>query len=239
MVTAAEYERMIRAGVFDEDERVELLDGDIVWTGPKELPHLTTTRRLNRWASRSLSDRIVVSVQDPVNLNDRSQPEPDLLLLHPRVETANRKPEASDVFLAIEVADSSLRTDHRKVRRYAAGIPNHVSSIAGASRLRSTATLARTAIARSRPSAGASRSRRSPSPTRCCAGRRSSAERGNATSAAWPDSAGAPPPSHITRSEPVGMGPRLYWPYRLVDDQDAGAARLGRRRGRHDHHRRP
>ena len=122
--TVAKYEEMIHAGIFTEDDRVELLDGEILQMAAKELPHLTTTRRLNYWAITTLGRRVVVSVQDPVNLNDNSQPEPDLLLLHPRVDTVERKPNASDVFLAIEVADTTLRTDHRKVRRYAAsGIP--------------------------------------------------------------------------------------------------------------------
>ena len=108
----AEYHRMAVAGILHEDDRVELIEGELVEMAPIGSPHSGTVNSLNRLLVRAAGDRAVVSVQNPVRLGDHSEPEPDFTLLRPRTDDYRlRTPEAADVLLLIEVADSSLRYD--------------------------------------------------------------------------------------------------------------------------------
>ena len=121
-----EYHRMGEAGILAEDERVELLAGDIIVREPIGTQHAGTVNRLTYlWTSR-LGLRAVVQVQNPIELaREDSEPQPDLSLLRPRADFyATAHPAADDVLLAIEVADTSLRLDRRvKIPLYArAGI---------------------------------------------------------------------------------------------------------------------
>ena len=119
--TVSDYHRMAEAGILGEDSRVELIKGQIVDMAPIGAPHLGMVNRLNRLLSAPLADRAVISVQNPVRLDDGSEPEPDVAVLKPRAddyETATPRP--SDVLLVIEVADSTLRQDRDvKVPLYA------------------------------------------------------------------------------------------------------------------------
>ena len=98
-----------------------MIKGQIVDMAPIGAPHLGMVNRLNRLLSALLADRAVISVQNPVRLDDGSEPEPDVAVLKPRAddyETATPRP--SDVLLVIEVADSTLRQDRDvKVPLYA------------------------------------------------------------------------------------------------------------------------
>jgi len=121
-----EYHRMGETGILAEDERIELLAGDIIVREPIGTQHAGTVNRLNYlWMSR-LGRRAVVQVQNPIELaSEDSEPQPDLSLLRPRDDFyATAHPTADDVLLAIEVADTSLRLDRRvKIPLYArAGI---------------------------------------------------------------------------------------------------------------------
>jgi Uma2 family endonuclease len=124
--TVQQYHRMIETGILHEDDRIELIEGELNRMPPINPEHAGKTKRLNRLLSSLVGDRAIVSVQDPLVLGDRSEPEPDLMLLRSRedfYETANPRPE--DVLLLIEVADSSLEYDRGiKIPLYAAsGIP--------------------------------------------------------------------------------------------------------------------
>ncbi|MGH2351978.1 MAG: Uma2 family endonuclease [Chloroflexota bacterium] len=124
--TVDEYYRMAEAGILHPEERVELLDGEIIQMSPIGSPHASSVKRLNHVFSRSVGQRAVVSVQDPIRLNGRSEPEPDLALLRPRADFyAGAHPRPEDILLVVEVADSSTAYDRRvKLPRYAqAGIP--------------------------------------------------------------------------------------------------------------------
>jgi Uma2 family endonuclease len=108
----AEYHRMAVAGILHEDDRVELIEGELVEMAPIGSPHSGTVNSLTRLLVRVAGDRAVVSVQNPIRLGDHSEPEPDFTLLRPRVDDYRlRTPVAADVLLLIEVADSSLRYD--------------------------------------------------------------------------------------------------------------------------------
>jgi Uma2 family endonuclease len=104
-----EYEQMGRAGIFCEDERIELLDGEIVQMSPIGSPHAWCVKRLLRGFS-GLGDVAIISVQDPIRLGPSSLPEPDLALLRPEAPQ-DRHPEPAEVLLVVEVADSSVNYD--------------------------------------------------------------------------------------------------------------------------------
>ena len=124
--TVTEYHQMAQAGILGEDDRVELIDGEIVEMTPIGCLHAACVNRLNRRFSRTFGDVALVSVQNPVRLGEDSEPEPDLALLRPRADFyASGHPGPEDIFLLVEVADSSSDPDRRvKVPLYArAGIP--------------------------------------------------------------------------------------------------------------------
>jgi Uma2 family endonuclease len=124
--TVAEYHRMAEAGILNEDSRVELIRGQIIDLAPIGAPHLGMVNRLTRLLPGILADRGIVSVQNPVRLDDGSEPEPDIAILKPRADDyATATPRAADVLLVIEVADTSLDEDRAvKLPLYAeSGIP--------------------------------------------------------------------------------------------------------------------
>ena len=121
-----EYDRMGRAGVFHEDDRMELLDGQIVEMSPIGPGHAGCVRALTSLLARLVAGRALVSVQNPVRLGEHSEPQPDVALLVPRADAYRpAHPQPKDVLLVIEVADASLEHDRDvKVPLYAAaGVP--------------------------------------------------------------------------------------------------------------------
>jgi Uma2 family endonuclease len=121
--TAAEYYQMIDAGVFKDDERLELVDGEIVEMSPIGNPHATCVRRLNRLLNQLCGDRAIVDVQAPMIAGIRYVPQPDLALLRPKADYyASGTPTPPDCLLVIEVGDSSVEFDRQiKMPRYARG----------------------------------------------------------------------------------------------------------------------
>ncbi len=120
LFTAEEYERMVEAGILHEDERVELLDGEIVAMSPISPRHLWTVNRLARMFG-PIAERAVLSVQNPVRVDDRAIPEPDLALLRPGTPQ-DRLPGPADVLLIVEVALTSTVLDREtKAPMYARG----------------------------------------------------------------------------------------------------------------------
>ncbi|MGI8983922.1 MAG: Uma2 family endonuclease [Acidimicrobiales bacterium] len=120
--TVDDYHRMADAGVLGEDDRVELIEGEIVEMAPIGPLHASRVKRVARFFHRQMGDRVIVSVQDPVRLGDLSEPQPDLALLRPRNDDyAGAHPTADDVLLVVEVADSSVAYDRNvKMPLYAA-----------------------------------------------------------------------------------------------------------------------
>ncbi len=124
--TATEYHRMAAAGIFGEDDRVELIQGEIIDMAPTGSLHAGTVKYLVAALMRVIGERAMLSVQDPVALNGYSEPQPDLALLRPRPDFYKQgHPNAADVLLVIEVAESSVTYDREvKLPLYAAhGIP--------------------------------------------------------------------------------------------------------------------
>jgi Uma2 family endonuclease len=116
-----DYHRMAQAGILGEDDRVELIEGEVVQMAAMGSRHAAQVRRLQRLLQRSLSDRASVSVQCPIRLGHYSEPEPDLALLRPREDDyAAAHPGPEDVLLVVEVADTSADYDRQvKVPLYA------------------------------------------------------------------------------------------------------------------------
>lgn len=112
LLSIDDYHRMAEAGVFAPEERVELIEGGIVQMAPIGSPHGGMVKRLNRLLTDAVRQHAIVSVQDPIQLGNYSEPEPDLALLRPRADFYDRAhPTASSVLLVVEVAQSSLKYD--------------------------------------------------------------------------------------------------------------------------------
>ena len=126
--TAEEYHRMGEAGIFTEDDRVELIEGDIIQMAPVGDPHINAVDRLTEVFVLAVAGKARVSVQNPVRLSQHSEPEPDLLIL--RRESFGRAGRPEDVLVLVEVSDTTLRYDRdTKLPLYARhGIP-HVLNI--------------------------------------------------------------------------------------------------------------
>ena len=82
--TVDEYHKMMDAHIFQEDDRVELLDGEIHNMSPIDAAHASMVKRLNQYLQQWLGTSAIVSVQDPVTLDDYSAPQPDLAILRAR-----------------------------------------------------------------------------------------------------------------------------------------------------------
>ena len=124
LFTVSDYYRMGDAGVFGPDERVELLEGEILRMNPIGPRHANCVDRLTHLFVTSLGDRVQVRVQNPVRLNELSEVQPDLALLR-RDRNVEVHPGPSDVVLLVEVADTSVAFDRQvKLPLYArAGVP--------------------------------------------------------------------------------------------------------------------
>lgn len=125
-LTVEDYHRMGETGILGPDLRTELIDGEIIEMPPIGHPHAGTVNFLADRLRDRVHDRAIVAVQNPIGLDGRSEPLPDIALLRLRPDYyRNGHPGPTDVLLVIEVADSSLRYDREfKLPRYArADIP--------------------------------------------------------------------------------------------------------------------
>ncbi len=123
-----EFQRMGEAGIFDETSRVELVEGEIVEMNPIGSHHAGNLNRLNKLFTGKVGEAAIVAVQNPVHLSEHCQPQPDIALLKPRGDFySEHHPKPEDVYLLVEVADTSLSHDRDvKVPLYARyGIPEY------------------------------------------------------------------------------------------------------------------
>ena len=109
------YYRMAESGVLPPDSRVELLNGRIIDMSPIGPAHGGTVKQLSRLFNLLARGRWLVSTQDPVRLDDHSEPEPDVALLIPAPDDyTSRLPGPDEVYLVIEVSDSTLDYDREE-----------------------------------------------------------------------------------------------------------------------------
>ncbi len=124
--STSDYYRMAETGVLRPDQRVELLDGEIIDMSPIGPSHASVVKRLIHYFTQMARGRWLVAAQDPAHLDEHSEPQPDLMLLKVVADFySSQHPRPADVYLLIEVADSSLSYDReKKLPAYGrAGIP--------------------------------------------------------------------------------------------------------------------
>jgi Uma2 family endonuclease len=116
-----EWRKMGEAGIFPPDCRLELINGEILEVAPISSNHSGHLNRINKLLTIPGSDKAITSIQNPLQLDDLSEPEPDLMLLKPNDDFyCSHHPNANDVLLLIEVADTSLAYDqNQKLHLYA------------------------------------------------------------------------------------------------------------------------
>ena len=122
-----EYHKLGEVGILDEDDRIELLDGELIIMAPLGKHHAKAVRRLGRKLNAIFADVAFVDCQNAVILGNFSEPQPDFLLLRPEIDNTDELPRPADILLLVEVADSSLRFDATtKLRAYArASLPEY------------------------------------------------------------------------------------------------------------------
>lgn len=135
VVTVGRFQDMVAAGVWRDDERIELIEGDIIDMAPIGGAHAWAVTRGGERLGERVGARAQLWIQLPIVLGDRSQPQPDLALIRKRPEGyGDALPSAGDVLLVIEVSDTTLDYDRgTKMRLYAAHrIPEYwVMDLAG------------------------------------------------------------------------------------------------------------
>jgi Uma2 family endonuclease len=119
--TIEEYHHIVEAGIFHPEERVELIAGQIIRMSAKGTAHTAAVRRTARVLRHLLENQAEVYTQDPIQLDDSSEPEPDIAVVRiDSLDYADHHPTPLEVYLIIEVADSSLRYDcEPKAKAYA------------------------------------------------------------------------------------------------------------------------
>ena len=123
-----DYHRMSELGLLNPDERTELIAGHITLMAAKGTPHVTSLYLLANTLREQLGSTALIRTQDPIQLDDFSEPEPDLAIVRGTIlDYAEQHPRPSDVYLIVEVADSTLKYDcETKDKLYAqAGITDY------------------------------------------------------------------------------------------------------------------
>lgn len=128
-ITVEQYDAMIESGVFDENDQVELLNGAIVEKMPKGTKHSAATYRIAKKFFKIFDEKAIVRAQDAIWLDEFSEPEPDIVLAAPKEDDyEDSHPIPDEIFLILEVSDSTLRHDRNtKGAAYAqAGISQYL-----------------------------------------------------------------------------------------------------------------
>jgi Uma2 family endonuclease len=111
-ISVEHYYRMAEAGLFAPDERVELIDGEVVDMPPMGTRHAAQLSHLVDLLSAAIGERGMVRVQLPLRLDDASEPQPDIAIVLPRSDYyEHRHPGGADTLLAIEISDTTLEFD--------------------------------------------------------------------------------------------------------------------------------
>lgn len=120
LITVAEYDRMIEFGIYTENDRIELLNGKIFEIMPKGPKHVYFNEKIADILKAKLDKSADVRSQNPIVLDDFSEPEPDIVLaIPPRENYLESHPTASDIFLIMEISDTTLAYDREtKAKAY-------------------------------------------------------------------------------------------------------------------------
>jgi Uma2 family endonuclease len=129
LITVAEYDRMIEHGILTAEDKVELLNGVIIEKMTKGIKHAALNDSIAEIFREKLGDRVVVRNQNPIVLDDYSEPEPDIVLAQPpRRQYLERHPTPEDILLVVEISDTTIKNDREnKGSAYArAGISQYL-----------------------------------------------------------------------------------------------------------------
>ncbi|MCU0238446.1 MAG: Uma2 family endonuclease [Pyrinomonadaceae bacterium] len=113
-----DYEKMIEFGIFNDDDKIELWEGKLVTMSPKGTKHTVSTRKAYKLANEILGKQAEIISQDPIKLDDFSEPEPDLSIVRTN-DYLSSHPTPEDIFLVMEVADTTVLRDREKAKNYA------------------------------------------------------------------------------------------------------------------------
>ena len=111
-----EYHQLGEAGIFQNGDRVELLNGNIIVMSPIGYRHMIAVRRINKLFARRFGDHCEIDIQSSVMIDGKSEPQPDVVLVREAANFRKSPPLPEDVLLLIEVADSSLQYDRTDKR---------------------------------------------------------------------------------------------------------------------------
>ncbi|MBV8882747.1 MAG: Uma2 family endonuclease [Chroococcidiopsidaceae cyanobacterium CP_BM_RX_35] len=113
--TVEEYHHMVDVGIILPDERVELIEGEIVSMAAKKPPHVIVTELAAEYLRQLLASTAHIRTQDPIVLDERNEPEPDIAVVMPPLRRyLDHHPTSHEIFLIIEVADATLKFDTEK-----------------------------------------------------------------------------------------------------------------------------
>ncbi|MEM6965267.1 MAG: Uma2 family endonuclease [Bacteroidota bacterium] len=127
-ITIDEYYKMAEVGILKPEDRVELIEGEILTMSPINTPHMGMVNMLTRILYQRLIDDYTISVQNPLRINSNTLPEPDFVIAKFRKDGySNQAITPQATFLVIEVADSSYNYDRdKKTELYAsAGVAEY------------------------------------------------------------------------------------------------------------------
>ena len=126
--TVEQYHQMTEASVFTPEERLELIRGEIIEMSPIGLKHATVVKRLNNLLTYQLHNQAIIGVQDPIQLDNFSEPQPDISVLKMRSDFYELEiPKPQDILWLIEVSDHTLKYDREvKLNLYAESKINEV-----------------------------------------------------------------------------------------------------------------
>ena len=121
LFTTRDYHQMLDAGILHEDDRVELIDGEIREMSPIDAAHAAAVKRIGRIVNKATGERFIIGIQDPVQLNDLTEPQPDISILRWHDDFYEQAhPNPGDILVLIEVANTSVAYDRdEKLPRYA------------------------------------------------------------------------------------------------------------------------
>ncbi|MEG4453655.1 Uma2 family endonuclease [Microcoleus sp. N9_A1] len=128
LLSVEEYHLMTKAGILSEGDRVELIQGELIQKAAIGTRHASCVRRFIGMFSEIPTNRAFLDVQNPIQLSDRTEPQPDVVLLQPRADYySTAHPTPSEVLLLIEVSDSTVNYDREvKVLIYARSLIQEV-----------------------------------------------------------------------------------------------------------------
>ena len=114
LLTVEDYHKMIRAGILSQNDQVELLNGQIIKMSPIGSQHAACVEKIDELLKVLLKGKASVRAQNPVILGDLSEPEPDIAIVKRKENYyADGHPQSDEIFLIMEVADSSLEKDRQ------------------------------------------------------------------------------------------------------------------------------